>query len=164
MEQDILEQLYRQYYPGALLYCLTLCSNRQLAEDLVADAFVKAYLSLPNNVPSFQYWLCRVCKNLWYDHCRKHKYLTSAENLDALTDFSTPEHVFLIKEERRTLWSIIISLPPPDRELLVLHYFSNLPLKEIASIIGKSHAAVRQRMVRLRAVLKQEMEVQGYGR
>ena len=164
MEQDILEQLYSQYYSGTLLYCLTLCGNHQLAEDIVADAFVKAYLSLPSNVPSFQYWLCRVCKNLWYDHCRRHKHLVSAETLESLTDFNTPEHIYLIKEQNLTLWRIITSLPPLDRELLVLHYFSNLPLKEIASIIGKSHAAVRQRIVRLRAVLKQEMEEQGYGK
>ena len=163
MEPDILEQLYSRYYPGAMLYCITLCGDLHLAEDLVADAFVKAYLSLPNDVPSFQYWLCRVCKNLWIDHCRRKKHLASSDALETATDHNTPEAVFLRKEQHRVLWRAIAALPPPDRELLVLHYFSGLPLKEIAPIIGKSHAAVRQRMVRLRTALKQEMEEQGYG-
>ena len=163
MEQDTLEQLYRKYYPGTMLYCITLCGNFHLAEDLVADAFVKAYLSLPQDAPSFPYWLCRVCKNLWIDHCRRNKYETPSEVPESAADFRTPEQIFLQKEQHRALWEAIHALSPPDRELLVLHYFSGLPLKEIAAITGKSHAAIRQRMVRLRAALKKEMEEQGYG-
>ena len=163
MEQDTLEQLYRKYYPGTMLYCITLCGNFHLAEDLVTDAFVKAYLSLPQDAPSFPYWLCRVCKNLWIDHCRRHRFLASSDVLEAASDLRTPEQVFLQKEQHRALWKAIHALSPPDRELLVLHYFSGLPLKKIAAITGKSHAAIRQRMVRLRAALKKEMEEQGYG-
>lgn len=55
-------------------------------------------------------------------------------------------------------------LSPPDRELVVLHYFSGLSLQEIAPILNVSYAAVRQRMVRLRQILKQRMEEQGYGK
>lgn len=147
----------------ALLYCITLCGSRELAEDITADAFVKAYLSLPENIPSFQYWLLRVCRNLWLDHCRRQKHLTSPEALDTLSDPHTPESVFLANERQHILWNAIASLSPLDRELVTLHYFSGLPLNEIAALMGKSHAAVRQRMVRLRTALKQRMEEQGYG-
>lgn len=47
---------------------------------------------------------------------------------------------------------------------MTLHYFSALPLTEIAPLLGKSYAATRQRLVRLRQILKQRMEEQGYGR
>lgn len=87
MEQELLEQLYRKYYPGTMLYCITLCGDLHLAEDLVADAFVKAYLSLPHDVPSFPYWLCRVCKNLWIDHCRRQRFLASSDALEGAADF-----------------------------------------------------------------------------
>ena len=60
MEKDLLERLYREYYQAVFLYCLSLCGDQQTAEDLAADAFVKAYLSLPDAIPSFQYWLFRV--------------------------------------------------------------------------------------------------------
>ena len=53
MHSDILDELYRQYYGAALLYVLSLCRDRALAEELVHDAFVKAYLSLPDDAPSF---------------------------------------------------------------------------------------------------------------
>lgn len=119
---------------------------------------MKAYLSLPDEIPSFQYWLLRVCKNLWLDHCRRQKRLAPEEAAAALSDPNTPESILLANERQRALWNAIASLPPLDRELVTLHYFSGLPLKEIAALMGKSHGAVRQRMVRLRAALKQRME------
>ena len=57
MDRDVLAQLYERYYQPALFYLLALCRDRHLAEDLVQEAFVRAYLSLPEDVPSFPYWL-----------------------------------------------------------------------------------------------------------
>lgn len=163
MDADLLEELYRKYYGPAVLYCTVLCSNEHLAQDIASDAFVKAYLSLPNDVPSFRYWLLRVCKNLWIDHLRKQKWEASPDALDSLADAVTPETQYLRDEQRRCLWNSIASLPPPDRELITLHYFSGLSIQEAASMLGIGYDAARQRMVRLRKILKQRMEELGYG-
>ena len=164
MDADLLEELYRKYYSAAVLYCTVLCGDEHLAQDIASDAFVKAYLSLPNDVPSFRYWLLRVCRNLWLDHLRREKHLSGSEALESLTDPHTPENKYIRQEEYRTLWKCIGELPSRDRELLILHYFSQLPLKEIAAMTGLSYAATRQRMVRLRTQLKQRMEEHGYGK
>ncbi len=163
MDADLLAELYRQYYPAAYAYCLTLCGDEHLAQDITADAFVKAYLSLPNDVPSFRYWLLRVCKNLWIDHLRRRQHETSDEPLQYLADPSTPESNYLRSERSRLLWSAVASLPPLDRELVTLHYISGVPLQEAARLINKSYPSVRQRMTRLRRILKQQLEEQGYG-
>ena len=163
MDSKLLEELYRSHYGAVYAYCLTLCGNDQLAQDLAADAFVKAYLSLPNDIPSFRWWLLRVCRNLWFDHLRKEKHLAGSDALEYLSDPATPENRYIQKEQSRFLWHCIASLPPPDRELLTLHYFSGLPLKEIAAMTGTSYPALRQRMVRLRNQLKLRMEEKGYG-
>ena len=126
-------------------------------------AFVKAYMSLPNDVPSFRYWLLRVCKNLWIDHLRKHKREVSEEALHCCTDHVTPESNYLANERSRCLWKAISELSDLDRELVTLHYFSGLSMQEIARMTGINSSAVRQRMVRLRYTLKKRMEEQGYG-
>lgn len=164
METDILEQLYRRYYSAAYLYCLSLSGDAHTAQDIAADAFVKAYLSLPDDTPSFRYWLFRVCKNLWIDHCRKTQYTTGPEALDFIPDHNTPESIYLRNEQEKALWAVLNTLSPKDREIITLHYFSGLPLNEIAPLVGKSYDAVRQRMVRLRQKMRQEMEAQGYGK
>ena len=164
MDWEVLEALYRRHYSAAMLYCMSLCGDEQLAQDLVSDAFVKAYLSLPDDIPSFQYWLLRVCKNIWIDHLRKRKFRAEAESLDLLADPAAPETAYIQGQERKALWNAIRSLAPPDRELVTLHYFSALPLTQIAPLMGKSHTATRKRLSRLRQILKQRMEEQGYGR
>lgn len=154
--------LYDRYYSAALLYSTAMCSDAELAKDIVADAFVKAYISLPQEIPSFQFWLFRVCKNLWIDHLRKQPMLLSEEHLLTVADHQTPESQYLDNERYRCLWLGINSLPPIDREIVTLHYFSNLPLPDVARLVGKSYPAVRQRLSRLRQILKQRMEEQGY--
>ena len=163
MDAEFLEQLYRKHYASALLYCTALCGNEELAKDITADAFVKAYITLPNDVPTFRYWLLRVCKNLWIDHLRKQRWETSDESLQYISGSGSPEAQYLRNEQSRCLWKAIAALPPLDREVLTLHYFSGLSLQEIAPIVGKTYPAVRQRMVRLRQTLKTKMEEQGYG-
>jgi len=164
MDREMLETLYRKYYSAAYAYCFSLCGDHHLAQDIVADAFVKAYLSLPDDAPSFRYWLLRVCKNLWIDHLRREKHLTSDMPLEFLSTDATPENLYLANELQKNLWQALNDLSPGDRELIVLHYFSGLSLQEIAPITGKSYAAVRQRMVRLRQTIKQRLEEQGYGK
>lgn len=164
MDGKLLEELFRKYYRGAVLYCMALCGNEQLAQDITADAFVKAYLSLPDEVPSFRYWLLRVCRNLWLDHLRRRRYEDPEYIVEDLTDGQTPEQSYLTQECHQTLWLLVQKLPQQDREMVVLHYFSGVSLQEIAAMMGKSYPAVRQRMTRLRQKLRQEMEEQGYGR
>ena len=81
MDKDIFEQLYRQHYAAALLYAQGLCCSRPLAEDMVQEAFCRAWLALPDGVVSFRSWLFRVLRNLIIDHLRRQKHLSDA-NLD----------------------------------------------------------------------------------
>lgn len=163
MDSEVLDILYRKYRARAYAYCISLCGDPELAQDIVADAFVKAYLSLPDAVPSFLYWLLRVCKNLWYDHLRRNRQEADLDSIPWLTDGETPELRFLQNERSRCLWQAMGELPAPDREMVILHYFSGLSLLEIARLTSKSYDAVRQRITRLRQTLKKRLEEQGYG-
>ena len=57
MDKDIFEQLYRQHYAAALLYAQGLCRGRPLAEDMVQEAFCRAWLALPDGVETGVYAL-----------------------------------------------------------------------------------------------------------
>ena len=162
MDADILQELYTRYYSRALLYTLSLCGDEELAKDLTAEAFVKAYLSLPEETPSFPYWLLRVCKNLWLDHLRKHRRLAALPEYQEPVCPDTPETIFLKNERSRCLYKAIGQLPPLDREIVTLHYYAGLPLQQVSALVGRTYGATRQRLSRLRQTLKKEMEEQGY--
>lgn len=161
MERDMLEQLYREHYRAAWLYVLSLCRDPTLAEDLVADAFVKAYLSFPEAHTGFRFWLLRVCRNLWLDHLRREAHRES-DPPELHTD-RTPEQVILERERQETLYRCIGELPRRDRELLTLFYFSGLSVREIAAMVGGSEGAVRTGLCRARGRLQKRMEEEGYG-
>ena len=163
MEPDVLEILYREHYGPALLYCIALCGDEQLAQDLTADAFVKAYLTLPDQTPSFRWWLLRVCRNAWVDHLRKHRRESGWDPIDRIAAPDTPESICIKNERHRILWRALGMLQTRDRELVTLHYFSGLSIKEASLLLGLPYTAARQRLVRLRQTLKAYMEEQGYG-
>lgn len=164
MNRDILEQLYVRYHKSAFLYTLSFCNNREIAEDIVADAFVKAYLSLNDNHTSFQYWLLRVCKNLWIDQLRRQKKTVdnSEDAIQNIIGDDTPEQNVLKDERLSILYRCIRRLPPADRELLILHYFSNLLLREIAQMLQTTPGSIKTRIFRARQNLKKLMEDNGY--
>ena len=118
MHADALEALYRDHYRAALLYALSLCGDRDLAEDLVSDAFEAALLTLDDSHPSVRYWLLRVCRHLWLDELRRRKRRPTvpAEGLD----LPVPEAVLegLLREERYAALYRALRKLPSDAPLL----------------------------------------------
>lgn len=100
MFKDEWKFIYEQFYKPLYLYALSLTGNRQDAEDLLQDTFVKAYLSYENR-GSIKYWLIVVLKNEFLQQQRKRKKET-LENEANL--FKTQQDIFegfIEKEERK---------------------------------------------------------------
>lgn len=164
MDRDVLEQLYSRYYKSAFLYTLSLCDDRYLADDIVAEAFVKLYLSLSSEGSSFQYLLLRVCKNLWLDSLRRKKRESPCEKdrLEEIANEETPEDRLIQNENLSVLYRCMRQLPASEREVLILHYFSNMRLKEIAPLLNLTPGNVKTRMFGARQNLKKILEENGY--
>ena len=75
MNTDLLRQLYRKYQNEIYLYLYSLSHNRELAQDLMQETFLQAYLSLGryDGTCKESVWLCQIAKHLWYRHLAKHK-------------------------------------------------------------------------------------------
>ena len=159
MEKDILERLYGKYHQRLTLYALSLCRDPYLAEDLVQEAFLKAYLALPGETSSVFYWLMRVLRNLLIDHQRRQRFL-SPEEPESIAEGA--EDTVLRREEIRLLYRAISALEAHDREILALFYFAQMPLGQIAELLGLSEGAAKVRLHRARQRLKRRMEEDGY--
>lgn len=101
MDKDIFEALYRRYYAPALLYAQGLCRSRHLAEDMVQEAFCRAWLSLPDEVTSFRGWLFRVLRNLLIDHQRRQKHLSATTRRSRRTPTPRRAHCCSARTRRR---------------------------------------------------------------
>lgn len=163
-EQGI-ERLITEYGDAILRMCYLYLKDYHLAEDAAQETFIKAmrhYDSFNRN-SSEKTWLTRIaincCKNImrmrWFRLGRGQL----EENMQ--TDVTDPmEHVL----ERDSITSAIQRMEVQDRELIILYYYQELSMKEIAQVIGKSENVTIQRVNRARKKLKKILTEAGYGR
>lgn len=154
MKSDIIDQLFSQYYNEALLYSISLCKNRTLAEDIVSNAFFKALGMADDSIRDFKPWLLTVCRNEFISLCRKESRFTGEDiPEDYVDDREEVIEGIIRKEEYRSLYRAIDLLPNTQREAVMLFYFSGLPIKSISEIIGKSETNTKLWMLYRKGIL-----------
>lgn len=72
-------------------------------------------------------------------------------------DEATPEPSFS-SEDRYVISGKIANLPPKYKEVILLHYYQELKLSEIAEILGESEATIKTRLKRARDMLRSELK------
>ena len=159
MKSDVIDQLFSQYYNEALLYTISLCRNRTVAEDIVSNAFFKALTLSEDSIRDFKPWLLTVCRNEFISICRKNSRFTGEEIPEDLADDQEEVIEGIIrKEEYRSLYRAIGLLPDTQKEFVTLFYFSRLSIKSISEITGKSETNVKVLLCRARDKLRSIME------
>jgi len=159
MSPDIIDQLFSQYYNDALLYSVSLCRNRTVAEDIVSNAFFKALGMSDDSIREFKPWLLTVCRNEFISICRKSSRFTGEDIPENIADDREEVIESIIrKEEYRSLYHAIDLLPELQREVVMLFYFSGLPIKSISEVIGKSETNTKVLLYRAREKLRKIME------
>ena len=159
MKSDIIDQLFSQYYNEALLYSISLCKNRTVAEDIVSNAFFKALGMADDSIREFKPWLLTVCRNEFISLCRRERRFTGEDiPEDYIDDREEVIEGIIRKEEYRSLYRAIDLLPDTQREAVMLFYFSGLPIKSISEIIGKSETNTKVLLCRAREKLRKMME------
>lgn len=160
MKNDLIDELFRQYYNEAILYTMSLCRNKDLAEDIVSEAFFKALSSADDSIANFKPWLLTVCRNEFLMHCRRQSHVSDAE-ISEETAIAEDEALNRIirQEAYRALYRSISMLPDSMKETVILFYFNGLSIKEISNVTGKNEANVKVLLHRARAELRKNMEV-----
>lgn len=162
MEKDLLEELYLKYASSLYLYALSLCRHKETAEDLVSSSFEKAFLYENIEGGQLKYWLLTVCRNLWIDKLRRRKLCEKKSTLLTAPDEEDPLSSILLDERDRKLYEHIRRLPKPSQELLILHYFTGISVKEIAALLGIGYSNAKISLFRARIQLKRYLEEDDY--
>ena len=158
-DEMLIRELYERYSREIFLYLYAMCSSRETAEDLTQECFVRALLSLPKKRENLRAWLYRVARNLLIDELRRRRAentISEAETLP-LPD-GDPQTAYLQDETRRELLRYMAELSPKKREVLVLQYYSGIPQREIAALLGVSYENVRVLAMRARKELKEKLK------
>lgn len=154
MNQDEWKIIYETYSRSLYLYALSLTENRQDAEDLLQETFVKAYLSY-RETGSIKYWLVTVLRNEFYNLQRKRKWEIPGEE-EISGPRASEENILdklIQKEERRQLFLEIQKLPISMKEVLIESIYFQMKDEEI----GKLHGFTNENVRKIRSRAKQKL-------
>lgn len=154
-----------QRYQGSVFnVCYRFMSERQLAEDLTQDTFIRAHQRLESYDDSrpFGPWIRRIAANLCINELNRNKKLVFSldEQMDTPLERITrgPEEAQVARERKRRVREAIIELPPHYRAVIELRHFQELSYKEIARALSIPLSDVKSHLYRARQSLAQRLE------
>jgi len=138
MDTETLDGIYQSHVGDVYRYLLSLCHEHHLAEDVMQETFLRAYLYLEDcPAEKIKPWLFRVARNALVDVMRKSKWSQPRERefFDSVADGPRPEEEFLRSEQLREIWRVVDSLPDRQRQAIVLVDFNGLSYEEAAAVM-----------------------------
>ena len=150
MSQD-LKYIYEKYSKSIFRYLIILTKNELLSEELTQETFYQAIKCIDkfNGECSIYTWLCAIAKNCYKQHIRNNKKYLYTDNIDL---FSTQP-----SKPNKNLYKAISKLNSPYREIVQLHIYDDLTLKEIGERLNKSESYARVMFHRAKAMLRKEV-------
>ena len=152
------KELYERYAGVLLAVCLRYVGDRDTAQDLLHDGFLKLFASFGKFVwkgkGSLKAWMERVMANEALQHLRKHDVLSQAATLDDTPlAFDEPDasDIEMIPEE--TLMGFIRELPTGYRTVFNLYVMEGKSHKEIAALLGINEKSSASQLARAKAAL-----------
>jgi RNA polymerase sigma-70 factor (ECF subfamily) len=171
-DAGLLDELIVRYQHRLLRYLLYLCGNREMAEDLFQEVWMRVLVrgGQYNGKARFDTWLFTIARNLVIDQRRK-RTMSSLDELfegkseddrpmsfEVANDEPTPFDRFVNLEDRDRISVALLELDTLYREVLVLRFHEEMSLDEIATVTRAPLSTVKSRLYRGLAAIKPKLE------
>jgi RNA polymerase sigma-70 factor (ECF subfamily) len=163
-EIDDFESVVRLYWPRVFRFALASLRDRDAAQTLAQDCFLRAYRGRERfrGESSISTWLMQIAVNLARDHARSRRMqfwkriqpMGQEQGRRACREID-PEAQALVNEQVRAVWDATAELSERQRTVFLLRFVEEMELLEIASVTGLTENAVKVHLFRaVRAVRK----------
>lgn len=136
-EKPTLRAVFESEEAPLLRFACGILGRRELAEDVVQDAFLKLHAHW-DEVGNPRAWLFRTVRNLSLNHLRDHRREVSGDGLPDPADDDPPPETLARMEAAGAVRMLIAELPEDDRALLALKYEEDLKYEQISQRTGLS--------------------------
>jgi RNA polymerase sigma-70 factor, ECF subfamily len=170
--QICLEKLIYRHKNRVFAYILLLVKDKQLADDIFQDTFIKVINTIRNGSyqeeGKFIQWVMRIAHNLIIDHFRKSKRIPVFDNSkDDFDIFDTIKFTDASIEDRmitdqihQDVRKLIEFLPPEQKEVLFMRHYSDMSFKDIAEqtdvSINTALGRMRYALINLRKLIEEK--------
>ncbi len=142
--------LVKRYQERAIRLAFSMIRNWETAKEISQNAFVKTYFGLKNfkRESKFGTWFYRIVSNQAHDEIRKLARAKDDTRSDSVLETrmspeASPAQVMAMEEERRRLEAAVASLPENEQKVFSMRYFNDMPLQEIADLLGVALGTVK---------------------
>ena len=155
-----LNEIYEENFNLVFKYLMTLCRDKDVAEDLAQETFYKAIHSIDrfNGSCKISVWLCQIAKYTYYQYVDKQ---VKQPEFSELKDSPSIEQLLVEQENKIELYRYIHRLKEPYREILHLRLLGGLSFQEIGDILGKNENWARVTFYRAKVKLQEEVNRNG---
>lgn len=153
------ETCYEQYFDKLYRYLFYMTGNRQIAEDLTQETFLKFYKGNFAGQSAPYTYIHQIARNLAYDHYRRAaliKWLPFTKKHEGVA--SAADEWLVQNEERKRLFDALMQLKPAQREVMICRKIDELSLDETAQLLGLTVTQVANRQ---RAAMKALTKILG---
>ena len=155
MDESRFEEIYRRYATDILRFSYFYLGSREQAEDVTQDTFLRLLTSSPDLQAGVEKaWLLKValnrCKDIWRNSWAK-RVIVGSPMLEMLPDETS--HID-DRQEKEALMQAINRLPTKFREVILLYYYQQLSIPEIAKMLNSTTGSISSRLARARQKLE----------
>ena len=157
IREETFVQLVEAHQTTLLRMCYMVLRDRQQAEDAVQETFLKAYWAMDGfrGGSSGKTWLVTIAMNT----CRDMRRSAWRRYIDwRVTPEELPVAVLPPEGEDRELTMRVMQLSPKLREVVILYYYQDMNMVEIARSLGLAQSTVTTRLKRAREKLREVLE------
>lgn len=158
-----IEQIIDTYSDYLYRIAFIYTKDRLAAEEVVQDVFMKYYQTSTQfkGEASLKTYLVKMTINRSYDYLRswKNKKHTLLEFFQATT--KDTEQLYIEQELQAEITAAVLTLPVKDREVLLLYYYEEMTVFEIAELLELAVSTVKSRLQRARVKLKPKLKWEG---
>lgn len=168
MEQDMIKALYLEKAPVIVKYLVKNGCTKEDAEDIVQDTFIKAMSYMVHlEEKNISAWLFKVAINQYYDRCRKtkrhpHVELDEEHLMHTLVEEEVGIKQIVSREQSEAMKTVLESLSPTYKNLLLMKYEMDLSYKQIAELVDMPETKVKTYLQRARAAFKKAWKGNDY--
>ncbi|WP_278585527.1 RNA polymerase sigma factor [Coprobacter fastidiosus] len=159
------KQLYELYAGALFALCIRYSGNREAAEDILHDGFLRIFTSFDKfdyrGEGSLKAWLSRIMVNTALEYIRKDGEMNRVLTLNEVPDIIDPESEDedLEKIPQSVLMKFVSELPSGYRTVFNLYTFEEKSHKEIAALLGINEKSSSSQLFRARAILAKRIKM-----
>jgi len=168
-EENAVSELYNTFYMDLHYYIMKTVKDSELAADLTQDTFIEILQTIQSlrEPAAFPIWSRRIAYHKCTAHFRKRKDVLETENEEGVSVFDNlveerdefiPDEALDKAELKQAIRAILDELPEEQRSAIMMRYFDEIPVKDIALIQGVSEGTVKSRLNYARKAIKQAVK------